>query len=162
MGTILVGCAFLLTLFLSACHYQWLQDESSTWRRAGFGSGFVAVVSLAVLAGVWPSAHTFLALPALPALVVFVGGVFSPGIASRLMRFFASNRTAAPPERFTDLTEREHQILILIGQGKTNSAIAAELTISVKTVRNHVSNIFNKLQVVDRAQAALRARDAGL
>ncbi len=88
--------------------------------------------------------------------------IFSPGIAARMMNFFRASRTAVPQETFSDLTEREREILILVGQGKTNAAIADELTISVKTVRNHVSNIFNKLQVADRAQAALRARDAGL
>jgi DNA-binding NarL/FixJ family response regulator len=88
--------------------------------------------------------------------------IFSPTIAGRMMNFFTASRTVIPPETFSDLTEREREILVLIGQGKTNDAIATDLTISVKTVRNHVSNIFNKLQVADRAQAALRARDAGL
>ncbi len=88
--------------------------------------------------------------------------IFSPTIASRMMNFFTASRTVIPPATFSDLTEREREILVLIGQGKTNDAIASALTISVKTVRNHVSNIFNKLQVADRAQAALRARDAGL
>lgn len=88
--------------------------------------------------------------------------IFSAGIADRMMNFFSASRAVIPQETFSDLTEREREILVLIGQGKTNTTIADELTISVKTVRNHVSNIFNKLQVVDRAQAALRARDAGL
>jgi len=88
--------------------------------------------------------------------------IFSAGIADRMMTFFTTSRTVIPQETFADLTDREREILVLIGQGKTNEAIADELTISVKTVRNHVSNIFNKLQVADRAQAALRARDAGL
>jgi DNA-binding NarL/FixJ family response regulator len=88
--------------------------------------------------------------------------IFSASIADRMMNFFTASRAVIPQETFSDLTEREREILVLIGQGKTNAAIAGELTISVKTVRNHVSNIFNKLQVVDRAQAALRARDAGL
>jgi len=88
--------------------------------------------------------------------------IFSPGIADRMMNFFSASRTVILQETFSDLTEREREILVLIGQGKINAAIADELTISVKTVRNHVSNIFNKLQVADRAQAALRARDAGL
>ena len=88
--------------------------------------------------------------------------IFSSSIADRMMNFFTASRAVISQETFADLTEREREILILIGQGKTNVAIASELTISVKTVRNHVSNIFNKLQVADRAQAALRARDAGL
>jgi DNA-binding NarL/FixJ family response regulator len=60
------------------------------------------------------------------------------------------------------LTEREHEILALIAQGSNNSEIAEQLHISLKTVRNHVSNIYNKMQVTDRVQAVLRAREAGL
>jgi DNA-binding NarL/FixJ family response regulator len=88
--------------------------------------------------------------------------IFSPGIASRMMSFFSANRAAAAPETFSDLTEREIEILALIARGESNADIAGHLSISVKTVRNHVSNIFNKLQVADRTQAAIRARDAGL
>jgi DNA-binding NarL/FixJ family response regulator len=60
------------------------------------------------------------------------------------------------------LTPREREILALIAQHRTNPEIAERLTLSQKTVRNHVSNIFSKLQVVDRAQAIMRAREAGL
>jgi DNA-binding NarL/FixJ family response regulator len=63
---------------------------------------------------------------------------------------------------FPDLTEREREILHLIAQGESNAAIAKRLTLSLKTVQNHVSNIFSKLQVADRAQAIVRARNAGL
>jgi len=87
--------------------------------------------------------------------------IFSPGIASRMMAFFTASRTVVPAEAFPDLTEREREVLELIAQGKSNAEIARALVISVKTVRNHASNIFNKLQVTDRAQAAIRARDAG-
>lgn len=90
------------------------------------------------------------------------GAVFSPEIAARMTSFFASTRTANPQEAFSDLTNRELEILRLIGQGRSNAEIAEALIISVKTVRNHVSNIFSKLQVADRTQAALRAREAGL
>ena len=65
-------------------------------------------------------------------------------------------------EIFPELTAREREILTLIAQGSTNADIATKLTLSVKTVRNHVSNIFSKLQVADRVQAAIRAREAGL
>ncbi len=88
--------------------------------------------------------------------------IFSPSIASRMMSFFASSRAASPADVLPDLTEREREVLTLMARGESNTEIAAALTISVKTVRNHVSNIFSKLQVVDRAQAVLRARDAGL
>lgn len=88
--------------------------------------------------------------------------IFSPSIASRMMDFFASSRATTTETIFPDLTEREREVLSLMTRGQSNTEIADALTISVKTVRNHVSNIFSKLQVVDRAQAVLRARDAGL
>ena len=84
--------------------------------------------------------------------------IFSPAIARRLMTFFARPAAPALPE----LTDREREILTLIAQGRSNQQIAEQLYLSLKTVRNHVSNIFGKLQVVDRAQAVLRAREAGL
>ncbi len=88
--------------------------------------------------------------------------IFSPAIAQRLLDFFAASRTAAPPLPFPELTEREREILTLIVQGRANPQIATGLGVSLKTVRNHVSNIFSKLQVADRAAAILRGRDAGL
>ncbi|MBK9710631.1 MAG: response regulator transcription factor [Kouleothrix sp.] len=88
--------------------------------------------------------------------------IFSPAIAVRLMRFFASPSPAAPPQAFPELTEREREILALIAQGHNNNDIADKLVLSPKTVRNNVSNIFSKLQVADRAQAIVRARAAGL
>lgn len=87
--------------------------------------------------------------------------LFGPSIANRLMDFFAVP-ISNPPEAFPELTDREHEILTLIAQGKRNSEIAGQLFISLKTVRNHVSNIYNKMQVTDRVQAVLRAREAGL
>jgi DNA-binding NarL/FixJ family response regulator len=86
--------------------------------------------------------------------------IFSPAIARRLMGFFAAARATPPP--FPELTEREREVLTLIAQGRDNPAIAAALSLSLKTVRNHASNIFAKLQVADRTQAAVRAREAGL
>ncbi len=88
--------------------------------------------------------------------------IFSPAIASRLMDYFAAPPAPAPEKPFPELTDRELEILTLIARGLSNATIAEELVISLKTVRNHVSNIYGKLQVADRAQAALRARDAGL
>jgi DNA-binding NarL/FixJ family response regulator len=87
--------------------------------------------------------------------------IFSPTIARRLMEYFASMRLMPPP-LFPELSEREREILTLIAQGSTNADIAARLVLSPKTVRNHVSNILSKLQVADRAEAILRARDVGL
>lgn len=87
--------------------------------------------------------------------------LFGPAVASRLMNFMAPP-AKSPPEAFPELTEREHEVLELIAQGLSNAEIADRLVISPKTVRNHVSNILNKLQVSDRVQAALQAREAGL
>lgn len=86
---------------------------------------------------------------------------FGPSIAERLMGFFASLRPAGS-EAFPELTEREIEVLELIAQGRNNARIAEQLVISPKTVRNHVSNILSKLQVADRAEAIIRAREAGL
>jgi DNA-binding NarL/FixJ family response regulator len=88
--------------------------------------------------------------------------IFSPPIAKRLMQYFANMQPVLPQAAFPDLTEREREILGLIAIGHSNAEIAEELVLSPKTVSNHVSNIFSKLQVVDRAQAVLRARQAGL
>ena len=88
--------------------------------------------------------------------------IFSPSIADRLMTFFETIRPATPPQVFPELSEREREILSLIAQGHRNPDIAARLVLSPKTVRNHVSNILDKLQVADRATAIVRARDAGL
>lgn len=87
--------------------------------------------------------------------------LFGAGIATRLMKFFAVPRNAVP-DVFPELTEREREILNLIARGDNNTEIARDLVISIKTVRNHVSNIYSKLQVADRAEAIIRARDAGL
>ncbi|MBX3055200.1 MAG: response regulator transcription factor [Anaerolineae bacterium] len=92
--------------------------------------------------------------------------LFGPAIARRIMHFFqiGSQLTgpSAPAEPFPDLTERERELLALIAQGKNNSEIADILVISPKTVRNHITSIFSKLQVADRAEAIVKARDAGL
>jgi DNA-binding NarL/FixJ family response regulator len=86
--------------------------------------------------------------------------IFSQAIARRMMGFFLAARPAAAA--FPDLTDREREILSYIAQGKTNAEIAEDLALSLKTVRNHVSNVLNKLQVASRTQAAIRAREAGL
>jgi DNA-binding NarL/FixJ family response regulator len=88
--------------------------------------------------------------------------IFSPTIATRLIDFFARQGSTLPKEIFPSLTEREREILQLIARGKSNAEIARELSLSAKTVYNYVSNILSKLQVADRAQAIIRAREAGL
>src|SRR5436305_9758210 len=88
--------------------------------------------------------------------------IFSPTIAQRLIHYFAALDSGRLPLLFPELTDREREVLALIAEGRSNTEIAERLVLSPKTVRNHVSNIFNKLQVVDRARAIIRARDAGL
>ncbi len=88
--------------------------------------------------------------------------IFSPEIALRLANFFTEIHPASSPQVFPELSDREREVLDLIAQGHKNLEIAQRLYLSPKTVRNHVSNIFAKLQVADRAQAIIRAREAGL
>lgn len=88
--------------------------------------------------------------------------IFSTTIAQRLIDFFAGPRPSVPSLPFPDLTDREREILTLIAQGRSNNEIAQTLVISMKTVRNYISSIFSKLQVADRSQAIIRAREAGL
>lgn len=86
--------------------------------------------------------------------------IFGPALARRLIGYFAPAFNAAVP--FTGLTAREREVLELVARGRNNGDIAGALFVSSKTVRNHVSNIFAKLQVTDRAQAIVRARAGGL
>ena len=88
--------------------------------------------------------------------------VFGSGVAERIIGFFSGPRPATPQRAFPELTEREEEVLSLVARGKSNQEIARQLFVSLKTVRNHVSNILVKLQVADRAQAVIRARDAGI
>ena len=90
------------------------------------------------------------------------GAVFGPAIARRMVDFFAAAAQAGAAAPFPDLTAREREILDLIARGRANGQIAEQLVLSAKTVRNHVSNIFTKIQVVDRAQAIVKAREAGI
>jgi DNA-binding NarL/FixJ family response regulator len=86
--------------------------------------------------------------------------IFGPGVAQRVLGFFAAPVRSSTP--FPQLTAREREILDLLALGLPNATIAARLGVAAKTVANNVSSIFTKLQVADRAQAAARARDAGL
>jgi len=88
--------------------------------------------------------------------------IFGPAIAARVLAFFASGRPDVPPQVFPSLTEREREILGLMARGQSNPVIARSLSLSPKTIANHVSNIFSKLQVADRVEAVIRAREAGL
>ncbi len=88
------------------------------------------------------------------------GMVFGPAVADQMQRFFQN--AADKPSPFPELTDRELEVLKLIAAGDNNSEIAARLYVSNKTVRNHISNIFTKLQVHSRTEARQRARDAGI
>lgn len=95
------------------------------------------------------------------ALKAVVAGeaIFGPGVATRVLGLFAREPTAEP---FPELTPRERNVLELVAQGRRNAAIAAALGMAPKTVANHLSSIFTKLQVTDRSAAIIRARDEGL
>jgi DNA-binding NarL/FixJ family response regulator len=90
------------------------------------------------------------------------GMVFSPGLADRITSWITRPKAVRPNDLLSELTEREIQVLDLIVRGYNNMEIAQHFTLSEKTVRNHVSNIFSKIQVVDRPQAIRRGREAGL
>jgi DNA-binding NarL/FixJ family response regulator len=91
--------------------------------------------------------------------------IFSPSITRRLTEYFAisgEDHITSADQAFPNLTEREHEILTLMAEGYTNNAIASRLYLSPKTVRNYVSSIFTKLDVSDRSQAIVQARESGL
>ena len=89
--------------------------------------------------------------------------IFSPGVAQHVMDYFTHSFVApANPAALSELSAREREVLTLIAQGLTNAAIAERLVLSPKTVRNYISEIYSKLQVADRVQAMLRARESGL
>lgn len=87
--------------------------------------------------------------------------VFSPSVAGRLIRSFSAPRPA-PAVPFPELTDREREVLALLAEGCDNATIARRLFVSTKTVRNHGSNVFTKLQVTTRSEAIVAARRAGM
>jgi DNA-binding NarL/FixJ family response regulator len=88
--------------------------------------------------------------------------IFSASVAARVISFFGSAQPAEQTPPFPELTDREREVLELIAKGESNPGIAARLGLSTKTIRNHVSNIFLKLQVAGRSQAIVKAREAGM
>lgn len=87
--------------------------------------------------------------------------VFGPGIAQRVLRFFAGPEPT-PAAPFPQLTRRERDVLGLLAQGLDNTTISRRLVLSEKTVRNRVSDVLVKLRARSRAEAVALARDAGL
>ena len=88
--------------------------------------------------------------------------IFSPAVATRVLALFHRFDGQVVEPAFPNLTPREREILELIAEGKSNQRIAQQLNLTVKTIGNNVSNIFSKLQVADRSEAIVRAREAGL
>jgi DNA-binding NarL/FixJ family response regulator len=88
--------------------------------------------------------------------------IFGPAVAERLAAFFRPGSSARPPAPFPELTARETEVLELISRGLTNQEMATHFGVSLKTIQNHVANVLGKLHVVDRTQAAIRGREAGL
>jgi len=95
--------------------------------------------------------------------VVAGEAIFGPGVATRILGYFANPPRSAPAEYpFPELTDRERLVLDLLAQGRRTAEIASELFLSPKTVSNHLTVIFTKLQVADRGAAIVRARERGL
>ena len=89
--------------------------------------------------------------------------IFGPGVAARVLGYFAAPPVTGPPHYpFPTLTDRERAVLELLTQGRRTAAIAAELYLSPKTVSNHLTAIFTKLEVAGRAEAIVRAREGGI
>jgi DNA-binding NarL/FixJ family response regulator len=87
------------------------------------------------------------------------GAVFGPGIARRVLALCSTGAPGSSPRTpFPALTEREREVLVLLAQGMGNHNIAAQLTLSPKTVRNHVSSILGKLHASTRGEAMIKAQ----
>ena len=84
-----------------------------------------------------------------------------PRVAARVIKQFSSGEPAKS-NLFTELTERELEVLTLIARGYTNHKIAEDLVITIGTVKGHVSNILSKLHLADRTQAAVYAWQEGI
>jgi len=89
------------------------------------------------------------------------GMVFGASLAAKVASYFSGAVRAEAAEPFPDLTERERQVLRLLAAGRSNDQIAGELYVSSKTVRNAVSGIYAKLHAAGRAEAIVKAREAG-
>jgi DNA-binding NarL/FixJ family response regulator len=94
--------------------------------------------------------------------VVAGEAIFGPGVAARVLGFFGDASASVQEPAFPELTERERQILDQLAAGQRTAAIAGGLHLSPKTVSNHLTTIFAKLQVASRAEAIIVARERGL
>jgi DNA-binding NarL/FixJ family response regulator len=154
-------------------HMPGLTGVEATRRLAGTTSVLVLTMfddDESVLAAMRAGAHGYLVKGAAGDRIVGAvrsvaagEAVFGADVAGRVLGVFADDRRAGrAAQPFPTLTDREREILGMIAAGWSNTDIARRLVLSDKTVRNHVSNVFAKLQVADRAQAIVRAREAGL
>jgi DNA-binding NarL/FixJ family response regulator len=89
-------------------------------------------------------------------------GLLSPSVTRRVIEQFARNAAPAPPRRLAELTEREREVVSLVGAGLSNEEIAARLVVSPATAKTHVSRAMVKLAARDRAQLVVFAYEAGL
>ncbi len=89
--------------------------------------------------------------------------LLAPSVTRRLLERFASRKASSPPPPgLADLTEREHEVLLLVARGLTNAEIAEVLVLGETTVKTHVSRVLSKLDLRDRVQAVVLAYEAGL
>ena len=89
--------------------------------------------------------------------------LIAPSVTRRLIEEFANRpAAAAPPQRLDGITEREREVLTLVGRGLSNSEIAAELFIGHATAKTHVARLLTKLDARDRVQLVIIAYRAGL
>ena len=95
-------------------------------------------------------------------LVAAGDGVIEPSVTRRLMAAFASAPAPVAAPGLGDLTQREHEVLVCLGEGLSNQQIARRLGVGEATVKTHVSRVLTKLDLRSRVQAAVLAKDAGL
>jgi DNA-binding NarL/FixJ family response regulator len=89
--------------------------------------------------------------------------LLSPSVTRRLIEEFAKRRDApTPPRELDELTDREREVLVLMGQGLSNSEIAESLFVAETTVKTHVGHVLQKLRLRDRVQAVVLAYESGL
>lgn len=127
-----------------------VQDDDSVFAAVRAGArGYVlkGVDEEELLRGIWAVANG--------------EAVFGPGVAQRVLGFLTAAPTRTRERAFPELTDREREVVGFIAQGLNNHAIAMRLGLSPKTVMNYVSNVFAKVQVADRAEMIVRAREAG-